>query len=351
MNSKRFSRRFAGLAASVLVALVAGGCKSVIYEPEGDCDPHFIVHFKYDKNLKWADAFPAEVSSVTLYVFDKQGHLVATRSEDVQTENAENFTIDLAGIAPGRYDLLAWCGVKDNPHFVVAPSVASAVLREEHSCYVKRSTGDDGLSHIREDIGRLYHGTLTDVDLTPDEGTYDYTVALTKDTNVIRIVLQNISGAPMEKDDYEFIITDDNGHLGHDNIPLDDTEIMYHPWSIRSGMASFQPGDEPVEHVGGKAVSTMSAVITEFTVSRLMKSHRPLMIVNTKDGKNILTLPLVDCALLVKGEYHRPMTDQDYLDRKDEYDFTFFVDGDSKWIDTHIYINSWRVVLDDVDFD
>ncbi|MDE6457602.1 MAG: FimB/Mfa2 family fimbrial subunit, partial [Muribaculum sp.] len=41
----------------------------------------------------------------------------------------------------------------------------------------------------------------------------------------------------------------------------------------------------------------------------------------------------------------RPMTDQEYLDRQDEFTINFFLTGDNSWDrTTAIYINSWRVV-------
>jgi hypothetical protein len=45
------------------------------------------------------------------------------------------------------------------------------------------------------------------------------------------------------------------------------------------------------------------------------------------------------------------MDDQEYLDRQDEYNMTFFLDDDMQWVSSHILINSWKVVLNDVDFD
>ena len=43
------------------------------------------------------------------------------------------------------------------------------------------------------------------------------------------------------------------------------------------------------------------------------------------------------------------MSDQEYLDRQDEYNLTFFLDKEDRWVSSSIIINSWRVILDDVD--
>ena len=47
-----------------------------IYEDEGDCSVHYFVKFRYDMNMKFADAFAHEVTSVTLYVLDEQNNVV-----------------------------------------------------------------------------------------------------------------------------------------------------------------------------------------------------------------------------------------------------------------------------------
>ena len=71
-----------------------------------------------------------------------------------------------------------------------------------------------------------------------------------------------------------------------------------------------------------------------------------LSIKHIPSGQNILRLPLTQYLLLSKiyndiGE----MSDQEYLDRQDEYNMTFFLDENNHWLSTTIIINSWRVVL------
>ena len=57
-----------------------------------------------------------------------------------------------------------------------------------------------------------------------------------------------------------------------------------------------------------------------------------------------MRLPLAEYALLVKGYYRENMGDQEYLDRQDEYSLTLFLD-EGEWVSSVIYINSWRVVI------
>ena len=66
---------------------------------------------------------------------------------------------------------------------------------------------------------------------------------------------------------------------------------------------------------------------------------------NRETGEDVFRIPVADYALLVKGYYREKMGDQEYLDRQDEYTMTFFLDG-GEWVSSVIYINSWKVVID-----
>ena len=43
------------------------------------------------------------------------------------------------------------------------------------------------------------------------------------------------------------------------------------------------------------------------------------------------------------------MSDQEYLDRQDEYNMTFFLNENNEWISSSININGWTIVLNDSD--
>jgi len=50
-------------------------------------------------------------------------------------------------------------------------------------------------------------------------------------------------------------------------------------------------------------------------------------------------------------EYNRSMTDQEFLDREDDYVMTFFLDEDNQWINSYILIHSWRVVPSNIEIE
>ena len=69
-----------------------------------------------------------------------------------------------------------------------------------------------------------------------------------------------------------------------------------------------------------------------------------LTITNKAENKVVLSIPVIDYALLVKGYENASLSDQEYLDRQDEYNMTFFLDEGGRWISAVIIINDWRIV-------
>lgn len=326
---------FVWVAAVLSAAWVS--CDSVIYDDEGDCS--YYVHFKYDYNMKWADAFSHEVTRVTLYAFDLDGHLVWSKSESGDVLASEGYAMRV-DLSPGQYDFVAWCGDGDNASFLIPETE----IRTELTATLQREHDSIGAAHVRDEVDRLYYGHLDSLTLGHTE--YHFTMPLVKNTNDIRIVLQHLSGEPVPVDMFTYSIVDNNGSLDWNNDVLADETLNYHAWHISSGVADLSP-----EIDGTRAVceqNTFSTAVAEFTVSRLMKSHAPdtrLVIRRADTGESVVNINLIDALLLVKGYYKREMLDQEYLDRQDDYSLTFFLDETSHWTTTHVFINSWYVVI------
>lgn len=322
------------LALLMPVILLATSCNGFIYDDEGDCEPHYKVRFKYDMNMKWADAFPNEVNEVTLYILNEDGKVVWTKHESGPAVKAEGYLMDV-DVAPGTYTLLAWCGEGHTTSFAVTP--------DDLSCTLLRDRNAEDKAYIDHDINRLYHGKI-DAQVFPDtEGDHVYTVPLIKNTNDIHVVLQHLSGDPVDKDQFTFTITSDNGLMASDNRLLTDETLTYYAWHTDQGVADvyYPTGDT-------KTFAQFSAAIAEFTVSRLVKGNDTRLTIYDKKGGIVLSIPLIDYFLLVKGHHNREMSDQEFLDRQDDYSIVFLLDEGNRWVPTVIYINSWAVVLQDV---
>jgi hypothetical protein len=165
-----------------------------------------------------------------------------------------------------------------------------------------------------------------------------------KNTNVIRVLLHETSGQDVDADKFIFEIKDNNGLYDWDDTLLDDEMITYSAWHQSSGSADMEDNDV-------KGVTSVSVALAELTIGRMRAGDSPVLhIRNRETGKDVFRIPVADYALLVKGMYREDMEDQEYLDRQDEYTMTFFLER-GEWLSTVIYINSWRVVLNNSELD
>ena len=338
--------RIPGLKIWTLLLLAAGTFSScnVLTEEEQDCTVY--VRFKYDMNMKFADAFQNAVNSVTLYAFDKNGVLAYQKTEEGDLLKQDGYRMRLDGIShsnKAEYDFVTWAGEPDNESFIIPLLTVGKSTKEELYCQLKRAEG--GI--VNDDLEALFHGQANDLNFGRAVSKMDEVVIpLVKNTNNIRIVMQHLSGRPVEVENFSFTITDENGLMNYDNTLMEDEVLTYQAWRTDDGYAGLDA--DQVEKVEG--VTEINVAIAELTTARLMKTERPILTVTNKvTGNKVLSIPLVDYALLVKGHYNRDMDDQEYLDRQDEYALTFFLDEDNKWISSSVIINSWKVVINDVD--
>ena len=344
-------RSMTAAAAAVLLAL-GTSCTDLVYDGEGDCTVTYRLKFRYDLNLKWADAFANEVGSVRLYAFGPDGVLAAEYRESGERLAQEDYGIVL-DLPAGDYHLLAWCGV-DNPgaarkDFHVPEAEVGRTTLEEMTCRLERRTvGDDpAVSDGRLEF--MFHGSL-DVTLPEDEdgGEYVYTMPLTKDTNHLRVVLQHLSGEDLDVSQFGFRIEEANGWYAHDNNLLEDEVITYKAYATSSGVAGIVRGGEET-----RSVVNAKTAVADFSLGRMMagRASRMVLTITNGEGNDIARIPVIDYALLAKDYYElaygHPMENQEFLDREDEYMMTFFIDEDMTWYAAEIYIQSWRIVLHD----
>lgn len=327
------------VAALVLAGAVMLHSCERIFDYEGDCSVNYMVDFSYDINMKYADAFASETGTVHLYAFNQDGSLAWQNTESGVHLAEEDYAMTL-DLLPGTYDIVAWsvCDIASEC-FSLPLTKASVFSKDDLICELSRKRDSNGSSVSDRHLGTLLHGCIEDLEIGQTEGTYVSKMHMTKNTNEVRILLQNLSGKAMDKDKFHFSIVESNGVMAYDNSLLPCEDICYHEWRKVSGTVG--------EEQGTGAVTTASAVIAELTLGRLMADRKTRLIVTDDSGKTVISIPLVDYALLVKGHYD-DMSDQEYLDRQDEYELVFFLDADMEWMSSYVIINSWKVVLSDV---
>ncbi len=341
MENKPIARITALPAAMAMLLLVDTGCSLVNDDPR-DCPASLRVKFAYDYNIKFADAFANEVGSINLWVFDREGKPVWNGEASGDMLRSPEFTIEVP-LGEGEYDFVAWCGLKDNPGF--KPDTYSPDRMEDLA--VKLITHEaDGYADVSDSrLGSLYHGYVKSVDYRIDP--YAPTdrlvcIPLVKDTNEIRVMLQNLNGKEMDSSDFSCHMEIADAFLEWDNLlSAPSPQVRYLPWLTRYGIT-----DTPTSPVAGRAtVTSVASLLYDFSTSRLtVERPATLTVRRNTDGHDIIRINLTDFLLMVKGHYG-DMSDSEYLDRQDDYSVVFFIDDNSDWYQAAgIYINNWAVV-------
>ena len=331
--------RIPGLKIWTLLLLFAGSLASCNVLTEEDQDCALYVRFKYDMNMNFADAFQNAVNSVTLYAF-KDGVLAYQRTEEGELLKQNGYRMRIDEIPyreKHKYDYITWAGEPDNESFTIPVLTVGKSTKEDLFCQLNRA----GNGVVSDDLEDLFHGMTNGQDYSRSASSAagdEVVIPLTKNTNNIRIVLQHLSGKPVDVNKLNFTITDKNGLMNYDNMLLGEDVITYKAWHKAQGSAGIGEQQEGV-------ITEVNLALADLTVARLMADEEPILVVTNDEEEMVIHIPLVDYALLYKRLRYEDMLDQEFLDRQDEYNMTFFLDENYRWINQFIYINSWKVVL------
>lgn len=318
---KIISCRFLSKISLFILISVLSSCSS-IFDDTSECYSGFHIKFKYDYNMKFADAFTNEVKNVTVFLFDKEGILQSVQKDSGENLSNKNYYMEID--APeGTYDLIVWAGLLDNSFKAAQLTPGKSKLSDLIVTLNKTGSKSD------TNLSPLWHGQIEDVNV--GKQYEDLTVSLIKDTKQIRIKLQQINGLPITDEDFEYEITDYDNYLSYDNNPRRSGDLIYYPY-----VTGFNTTVEP---------STETNVYAEFSTSRIMTDSKSrLRITRKKDNTVIMDIPLVDYLLLGALEsYKDKMSSQEYLDRQDVYSIIFFLDENLTWLKIQIIINGWTI--------
>lgn len=329
------------ISAVLSVAGILSSCDSMIFDDQGDCSVHYRLSFRYTKNILNTDAFGSQVTDVNVALYDSNGNMVYKKTEHRNLSEDNNFWMDI-DVLPGTYDIIAWCEgptiIEDSNSFVLEGQAMTDKIQSS-GAYLPLK-GSEGAWYSDQDINRLYYGIKEDVEFADSYGIINIDpIYLTKDTNHITIQLQNMDGREIDPAILQFSLEGDNSQLNWQNVLAGDISFTYTPWSVLSTSTSI----ESRANEGNTEIP--SGVIAEFTTGRIIAGNEQYLTVKLKDSEdNILRIPLVQYLLLVRGNYQSATSDQDYLDRYDDFTMTFFIDETYTWIKSRILINNWRVV-------
>ena len=341
----------------ILLAAIAvmGFTSCGLINDEGDCvESANIFEFSYTKNLKFADAFRAEVKSVTLLGFDRSGTLVyAQRAR--QSEMGPEGNRMTVNLAPGKYGFLVWGGDYDDHFNIASAKIGESKLTDFTCQLLTEDSHPDSPSapqthgHSDKSLEHLFHALVTlDLNYASPSNPNIHKIDLTKDTNSIRIMLQQQSTeSELKADDFIFEITDRNAHLNHDNTmhsDLSQGHVMYHPWHMAEGSTEYDADESRA------AEGRINVVLAELTTSRLHPSNNTILTVRKRDtGRVLFSIPLQKYSLMIRNQAFASMDDEEYLDRQDNFSLTFILDENQKWTSVAINVLDWRVIYTNSD--
>ena len=327
---------------AVLCAASAGfvfsSCER-IYDDLEPCPHGVLLRFVYDYNMLYANAFPSSVDCLTLYIYDEKGNYVDTKvvtGSELQDENYR-MKLDLKG---GKYHFVAYGGLAcEQSTFSLFHEPSDGSVRTDLRTMMDISRPTASAPSER----RLHDMFWGELELAAADFYSEGTVKMMKNTNNIRIVLQQLNGKPVHADDFDFSITDDNTLFGPDNDLIANGTVTYQPWALGEAVAGLSAD-------GGNEGEPVVVAYAEFSTSRLMTKNTPRLVISRKaDGKTVVDIPLIDYLLLLKSELHAQMKPQEFLDRESTWSMVFFLGSDMGWVRTYIKINDWIVRINETE--
>ena len=352
-----FIHKLLGTASALALAAGSFSCEH-IYDYEGDCAPHYFVEFKFERNMLFADAFYAKVSSIDLYVFDaRSGRFVDrfTESSDVLKTPGYRMPLDLE---PGSYTFVAWGGTAHNEGRYALPAEGQIAGIDDLFAKMNRTVAGDQTHQSNTNLDyntagvpcALYHGRI-EAELPDREGEHCYTVPLTKDTNNIIVSIWHRYGE-LNPAHYDIRLVYPEGEssatLGADNLPLTDRPVVYRPWDQRGGdldLGDAIPGlgeeegagDADYDHPQGKFITA------EISTSRLLADQNPRLVIYDTEAEEVrLDIPFIKYINAYRSANYKKMDNQEYLDRQDEYTVAIILD--SSWAAFQLIIQGWHEI-------
>ncbi len=189
-------------------AIFAFSPTSSTYDHITYCYNGFHIRFEHDYNIKPADVFLNEITSITLFAFDKSGDFITSKTESRGVLKNKNYMV--VDIALGEYHPTRWAELV-RKSFQMTETVCSNLSLLQFKCGNKKYIH----TYLFTNLHSLWYGEIESVNV----GILyeDITIPLVKDTKQIHVMLRQINKLPVTSRDFRFKITDDNSLRNYDN--------------------------------------------------------------------------------------------------------------------------------------
>ncbi|MDE7347139.1 MAG: FimB/Mfa2 family fimbrial subunit [Muribaculaceae bacterium] len=308
-----------------------------LHEDLQPCPQGVRLRFVYNYNMEFANAFPSQVDCLTVLFYDSDGNYVTTKTNmtasDLSDENWR-MTVDLA---PGNYSIIAYGGMECTESSFSFTAQPSTIRMDQLQVELNpECLTDPDERHLHD----LFYGNLEVTVEQSDTEYKDYTLYMMKDTNNLRVLLQQVDGTPIDEADFDFKVVDDNTLMAWNNAVVKTRSVDYLTWA----RGNESPGELPDN---GKEATVAWA---EMSFPRLVTTNSPRLVITRKeDGHNVVDIPLNNYLLLMKGQTYANMPDQEFLDRKSRWNLFFFLRGGT-WLSVEIVVDDWTVRINNTEF-
>lgn len=343
---KRYIFHLSALLASVCLSLLAGACSAIKDDDPEPCPQGLEVRFVYDYNLERANAFPAQVECLTLHLYDSEGNFVRTYTETSSVLADEEYRMIIDDLPEGTYHLLAYGGSTcDDASIKQIAEPREGSRMEESGMLLDPECLEPGnpKGHLHDH----FYGTIdAEVRLQPTRTRV--TVPMMKNTNQFRIILQHLGYDPLDGNDYDFEIVDDNTLFDHTNDLVANGLVTYTPWSQGSVATGVTVAAAPGVSAAPAGMD-VTVAYADLSTSRLMTKRNPTLKVRYRQtGETIIDIPLNNYLLALRSDHFSWCGEQEFLDRKSDWPLIFFMDDDVHWNKAYIKVGPWEVRINEI---
>lgn len=330
--------------ALVAAALFAGATScGAVYDDMPPCESGVQLRFIYDYHMERGNAFMYNVDCLTVYFYNSKGTLVATKTETSECLADENWRMDVE-LPAGTYHAVAYGGMAcDEASFEHIGGIQPAQGDAHASLGAVLKTGlhigDNKQAPLHDHFWGAVDFTVKGNSLVRDEAT----VEMRKNTNNIRIVLQHLSGEPVDPDMFNFTLHADNTHMAADNSLVSKGTTVYTPWATgQTELGMLQDG------------TPLMNAYAQFSTSRLVENpgaNPKIRVTKVTDASRaddedntVFDLDLIYLIKLARQQHEvKDMPLQEYLDRESRWSFIFLLDKNNDYYNLRIKVNDWEV--------
>lgn len=310
------------------------------------------LRFIYDYNMEYANAFMHTVDCLTVYIYDEADKLVQTRTETSSILADESYRM-IVDLPEGKYRAVAYGGLEcKNSSFTHPSGTPSAgQLFTELALTMNPQHYQGGLTAPLHD---LYYGSVS-FSVSKTVGVYtEATVGMIKDTNNVRVLLQHVSGQPVDPADFTWELIDDNTHMTYDNKVKPVGAVTYTPWAKGQAVMGAMDDGSPILAAYGEfsvARFVTDSQVADAARADAVKVGPILRITRPGSAKPALDVPLNNILLQMRSRYYADMKDQEYLDRQSQWTMLFLLNENDRWNNVDVKVNDWVVRINDIDIE